>query len=185
MSKQLFDRCIAVISSIISAPIILILVVVIRLTSRGPGIFRQKRVGRHGKIFTCYKLRTMYVDTEDRPSHLTGQSAITPLGSVLRRTKLDELPQLWNIVLGDMSFVGPRPCLPSQHELIRLRTERGLYELRPGITGIAQVNGVDMSDPVALANVETQYLETMGLGEDLRLIALTVVGAGSGDAARR
>jgi O-antigen biosynthesis protein WbqP len=185
MSKQIFDRLIAVISSTIFVPIILILIVAIRLTSSGPGIFRQQRVGQNGKLFTCYKLRTMYADTQDRPSHLTARSAITPLGSVLRRTKLDELPQLWNIALGDMSFVGPRPCLPSQHELIRLRTERGLYGLRPGITGVAQVNGVDMSDPIALVNIETQYLNTMGLVEDLRLILLTIIGTGSGDAAKR
>lgn len=181
--KRTLDLLLAVIGAIVTAPIILVLVILIRRTSAGPGLFRQARVGRNEKIFTCFKLRTMSVGTGDRPSHETATSSITPLGQFLRRTKLDELPQLWNIVRGDMSLVGPRPCLPSQSELIRLRREKGLYAIRPGITGISQVRRVDMSIPERLAELDATYLADMSPGADLRLIWMTVTGAGRGDAA--
>jgi len=110
-----------------------------------------------------------------------GASAVTPLGRHLRRLKLDELPQLWNILRGEMSFVGPRPCLPSQTALVKARRRHGLDRLRPGITGISQVAGVDMSDPERLATLDATYLQNMSLGTDIRLILATVLGAGQGD----
>jgi O-antigen biosynthesis protein WbqP len=126
----------------------------------------------------------MYADTRDAPSHETAASAVTPAGRWLRRSKLDELPQLWNVLRGEMSFVGPRPCLPSQVELVAARRARGLYAIRPGITGVAQVAGLDMSDPQRLAAADAEYLETMSLRTDLRLMLMTAFGAGKGDRVR-
>jgi len=179
--KRIADIAIAVIGLPISLVLILVCVVLVKSSSPGPSIFRQTRVGLREKPFTCYKLRTMYVDTRNAPSHETAASAVTPVGRWLRRLKLDELPQLWNILRGDMSFVGPRPCLPSQIELIEARRARGLYAIRPGITGVAQVAGVDMSDPQRLAEVDAEYLGMISLSTDLRLILATAFGAGQGD----
>lgn len=182
--KRIFDVTIALLGLPLAVPLVLVCAVAIRLHSPGPAIFRQTRVGMHEKPFTCYKLRTMYVDTVDAPSHETSASSVTPIGRWLRRLKLDELPQMWNILRGDMSMVGPRPCLPSQTELIAARRERGLYALRPGITGVSQVAGIDMSDPDVLAASDAAYLDNRSLIADLRLVAATVLGAGHGDRVR-
>lgn len=165
---------------IVAAPIVLGCMIAIRATSEGPAIFAQERVGRGKRTFTCYKLRTMKQGTRSAASHDIGESAVTPLGRFLRRVKLDELPQLLNVLKGEMSFVGPRPCLPSQHELIEARDVRGLYSLRPGITGPAQVLGVDMSDPDRLAELDTRWL-SRSVGRYLQLIIMTGTGHGRGD----
>lgn len=185
MLKRAFDLIVATGGLLLIVPIVAALVVAVRLDSPGPGIFRQTRVGRNGTPFTCLKLRTMAAGTPDRPSHETGAASITRLGHFLRRTKLDEVPQLWNIIRGEMSFVGPRPCLPGQKELIELRRANKVLSLRPGITGIAQVRGVDMSEPERLAMVDAEYIGSMSLGTDLALIWKTISGAGRGDAAHR
>lgn len=179
--KRITDLAIAILSLPLALPLILACMAMVRLTSPGPAIFRQLRVGQGQRIFTCYKLRTMYVDTRDAPSHETAASAVTSVGTWLRRLKLDELPQLWNIVRGDMSFVGPRPCLPTQTELIAARRARGLFAIRPGITGVSQVAGIDMSDPERLAVSDAAYLTNMSLATDLRLMIATGLGAGRGD----
>lgn len=179
--KRISDIAIAVIGLPIALPLMFICIALVKWSSPGPAIFRQTRVGLHECPFICYKLRTMYVDTRSAPSHETASSAITPVGQWLRRLKLDELPQLWNILCGEMSFVGPRPCLPSQVELIEARRARGLYAIRPGITGVAQVAGIDMSDPQRLAQVDAEYLRTKSMLTDLRLIVATAFGAGQGD----
>lgn len=179
--KRLADLTLAILGAPFAVPIVLLCAVAIRLSSPGPAIFRQVRVGRNETPFICYKLRTMYADTADAPSHETAASAVTPIGAWLRRLKLDELPQLWNIILGHMSFVGPRPCLPTQTELIAARRARNLHTLRPGITGVAQVAGIDMSDPERLAEADAAYLGDMSLWTDLKLIAATALGAGRGD----
>lgn len=179
--KRIADIVLALIGLPIVIPVVLICMLLVRFSSRGPMIFAQTRVGRYEKPFTCYKLRTMYADTRVAPSHETAASAVTPIGMWLRRLKLDELPQLWNILCGEMSFVGPRPCLPSQTELIAARRALGLYAIRPGITGIAQVAGIDMSEPQRLAKVDADYLKDMSLGADLKLIIATALGAGQGD----
>lgn len=184
MLKYLFDTIIATIMLVLLSPVILACVVVIRLRSQGPGIFRQIRVGRGERPFTCYKLRTMYVTAANVPTHEAAASGITPIGHFLRRTKLDELPQLLNVVRGDMSFVGPRPCLPQQTELVRLRREKHIFDLRPGITGLAQVQNIDMSDPARLADVDARYAHEMGFLTDLRIMFRTVVGGGQGDKIR-
>lgn len=182
--KRAADLAIALAILPVAVPVVLGCMAAVRLSSPGPAIFRQARVGLNEKPFTCYKLRTMYADTPDAPSHETAASAVTPVGRWLRRLKLDELPQLWNILKGDMSFVGPRPCLPSQAELIAARRARGLYAIRPGITGVAQVAGVDMSEPERLAALDATYLDDMSLLADLRLIIATATGSGRGDAVR-
>ncbi|HTJ56804.1 MAG TPA: sugar transferase [Devosiaceae bacterium] len=179
--KRTFDVLLALLALPFAAPLILIFGIVVRLTSPGPALFRQPRVGRDGKIFTCLKLRTMRQDTVNAPSHEVGASAVTGIGRLLRGSKLDELPQLWNILAGEMSFVGPRPCLPSQTRLIEARRTHGLAGLRPGITGVSQVAGVDMSDPERLAALDASYLGDMSLARDLRLMLATLVGAGRGD----
>lgn len=181
MIKRSFDLIVATAGLIVLTPVIALLLVLVRLDSPGPGLFRQTRVGREEEPFTCYKLRTMKTGTAHAATHEVGASAVTRLGRVLRRTKLDELPQLWNIVRGQMSFVGPRPCLPTQHELIEERRKHGVFALRPGITGVAQVAGVDMSDPVRLAALDATYAGSQGLGTDIGLIARTFLGAGQGD----
>ena len=161
-------------------PILLMIVVAIRLQSPGPAIFAQVRVGRYGRHFICYKLRTMYAGTANLPTHEVQASSVTPLGEYLRRFKIDELPQLWNVIIGDMSLVGPRPCLPSQIDLIEARRRLGVLEVRPGITGIAQVKGVDMSDAARLAELDAQYVRTHDLMGDFRLIMATLRGRGVG-----
>lgn len=183
--KRGFDFTLAALAMPIAAPVILACVIAIKATSAGPGIFRQTRVGLSEAPFTCYKLRTMYSDTRDVPSHESSTSSVTPIGRWLRRLKLDELPQLWNVLRGDMSFVGPRPCLPSQEALISARRAGGLYAVRPGITGVSQIAGVDMSDPEKLATLDATYLDDMSIGTDLRLIIATAFGAGQGDRVRQ
>jgi O-antigen biosynthesis protein WbqP len=183
--KRAFDFIGAVVGLVITSPLILVFIVLIRRGSDGPGIFSQERVGREGKPFRCLKLRTMYAGTPNVPSHDAASAQITPIGHTLRRTKLDELPQLWNVLKGEMSFVGPRPCLPSQTALIEERRKRGVLALRPGITGLAQVNDIDMSDPVRLANKDAEYARSQSLTGDIGILFRTVFGgAGSGDRIR-
>ena len=159
-------------------PVILAAVLAIRATSAGPGIFSQERVGRGGIPFRCHKLRTMLAGTESVPTHEVSAARITPLGRFLRRSKLDELPQLWNVLKGEMSLVGPRPCLPTQVALVEERRRRGVAALRPGITGIAQVRGVDMADPARLARIDAEYLAAASLAFDFRVLLRTFLGAG-------
>jgi lipopolysaccharide/colanic/teichoic acid biosynthesis glycosyltransferase len=161
-------------------PVLLVLCV-IGLFDTGSPVFRQERVGRHKKPFTLVKFRTMKKDTASVASHLATASAITPFGRFLRRTKLDELPQLWNVLKGEMSLVGPRPCLFNQDELIAERESRGVLQVRPGITGLAQINDIDMSTPRLLAETDAKMLESLGLTTYFRYIIQTVLGKGAGD----
>lgn len=174
-AKRLLDLVLAVPGLLVAAPVVLIAMAAIRATSEGPAIFAQERVGRHERLFRCYKLRTMYVNTPHVATHEVAASAITPVGAFLRRVKIDELPQLWNVVVGQMSMVGPRPCLPGQHDLIRHRRTLGVFALRPGITGLAQVRGVDMSDPQRCAQTDAEYMQAISLAEDARLIIRTFI----------
>ncbi|MBE7183551.1 MAG: sugar transferase [Methylobacterium mesophilicum] len=179
--KRLFDFAVSSVALVLLSPVLLVLVWLVRRESAGPGIFRQTRVGREGRPFTCFKLRTMRQGTPDRPTHEMSADTVTPLGHRLRSLKLDELPQLWNVVKGEMSFVGPRPCLPSQNEVIEERRRRGVLRLRPGITGLAQIRGVDMSTPVRLAETDAEYARTRTFFGDIRIIIKTVLGRGQGD----
>lgn len=178
-SGRIFDVAAAAVGLVVVSPVLLVCAILIRRDSEGPAFLRQTRIGQDGRPFTCVKLRTMYADTGNRPTHEVGKSAVTRIGHFLRRTKLDELPQLWNVLKGDMNFVGPRPCLPSQTALIEARRREGVLAMRPGITGVAQIAGVDMSDPERLARLDATYRRS--LGEDIRIIIATVLGAGQGD----
>lgn len=181
--KRVFDVLVCLVVAVPALVVTLAVMPWVWLDSGGSPIFRQRRVGRDGRIFTMLKLRTMRVDTPDRASHEVGASMITRSGHLLRKTKVDELPQLWNVLTGDMSLVGPRPCLPSQVQLIEERARLGVLGLRPGITGVAQIAGLDMSEPVALARADAAYLSPWTLRRDLVLLMQTALGRGSGDAA--
>jgi lipopolysaccharide/colanic/teichoic acid biosynthesis glycosyltransferase len=161
-------------------PVLLVLCV-IGLFDTGSPVFRQERVGRHKKPFTLVKFRTMSVDTASVASHLANSSSITKFGHFLRRTKLDELPQLWNVLKGEMSLVGPRPCLFNQEELIQEREQRGVLAARPGVTGLAQVNDIDMSTPELLAETDAKMLANLTVPAFFKYIFMTVSGKGSGD----
>lgn len=181
MASRSLDLCAAIGGLLILSPLLLAIWVMIRRQGDGPAIFAQDRVGRAGRIFTCYKFRTMAVGTVQAGTHEVSGSAVTPLGARLRRWKIDELPQLWNVLTGEMSLIGPRPCLPSQEELVRRRTEAGILEVRPGISGLAQVAGIDMSDPARLVDWDARYIAIRGLLLDLKLILQTARGGGRGD----
>ncbi len=163
---------------------ILFVVCVVGLLDTGSPIFRQERVGRHQKAFTLVKFRSMLPSTASVASHLADASAITPVGSFLRRTKLDELPQLWNVLKGEMSLVGPRPCLLSQAEVIEERAALGVFDARPGITGLAQISNIDMSTPKLLAKTDASMLQGLTLATYFRYIFLTIAGRGAGDRVR-
>jgi O-antigen biosynthesis protein WbqP len=165
---------------VLGCPVLLV-IYVIGLLDTGSPIFRQERVGREQRPFTLLKFRTMRPDTASVASHLADPSAITPLGAFLRRTKLDELPQLWNVLKGEMSLVGPRPCLFNQSELISERASRGVFSARPGITGMAQVNNIDMSTPKLLAETDARMLKELTVSAYFKYIFMTVGGKGSGD----
>lgn len=160
---------------------LLVVIFVSSFFDTGSPIFRQKRVGRNKIPFTLVKFRTMSASTVSVASHLECRSSITSLGSCLRKTKLDELPQLWNVLRGDMSLVGPRPSLFNQEELIYLRSTLNVYCVRPGITGLAQINNIDMSTPELLAKADAEMISTMSLGMYFEYIFLTIIGKGRGD----
>ena len=180
---RLLDITFSIIGLVVTLPL-LILLAVIGLFDTGSPIFRQVRVGRHRRPFTLVKFRTMKLGTPSVPTHLVDASATTPFGRFLRRTKLDELPQLWNVLKGDMSLVGPRPCLFSQTDLIEERERLGVFGARPGITGLAQIRGIDMSDPRLLAETDREMLDSLTVGNYLRYILLTLLGRGHGDRIR-
>lgn len=177
---RLFDFFFSLFGLLFGCPVLLVLVV-IGFFDTGSPVFRQERVGRNKKPFTLVKFRTMKKDTVSVASHLASASAITPFGHFLRRTKLDELPQLWNVLKGEMSLVGPRPCLFNQEELIAERERRGVLAARPGITGLAQVNDIDMSTPKLLAETDQRMLENLTVGAYFKYIFMTVAGKGAGD----
>lgn len=160
---------------------ILLLVYILGLFDTGSPIFIQERVGKKRKPFKLIKFRTMSVATESIATHLVQASSITKLGEFLRKTKLDELPQLINVLLGQMSFVGPRPCLFNQEELISEREQRGILNVRPGITGLAQVNEIDMSNPSLLSEWDAKMIKEFSLIRYFKLIFRTIIGAGAGD----
>ena len=181
---RLFDVVFASLSLLLLWPVLLILSILVWLDTRSP-LFRQERVGRYQQPFVLVKFRTMRLGSASVPSHLASSSAITPFGAILRRTKLDELPQLWNVLIGDMSLVGPRPGLFIQHELTAARAAQGVYLVRPGITGLSQVNGIDMSDPETISQTDAQMLKGLNIKNYFKLIFLTICGKGSGDGIKK
>ncbi|MCC4831100.1 sugar transferase [Shewanella sp. 10N.7] len=163
---------------------VLLVVTIIGLFDTGSPIFVQTRTGRNKKPFKLIKFRTMSVETKSVASHLANNASITKLGVFLRKTKIDELPQLINVVKGEMSLVGPRPNLFNQEELIKERDALGVYEVLPGITGLAQVQNIDMSTPVLLAKTDKQMIDSLTVKDYFKYIIMTVTGSGSGDAVK-
>lgn len=181
---RVFDVVFSAAGLVIGSPLLALLWGLGWLENRSP-IFRQVRLGRHQQPFILVKFRTMRPDTDNVPTHMVSASYVTPLGHFLRRTKLDELPQLWNVLRGDMSLVGPRPGLPSQTALTEARSRAGVFEVRPGITGLAQLQGVDMSTPEMLARVDAHMLCELTLTSYFRYLLATALGGGRGDRVNR
>ena len=175
--KRSFDLAVAVVTVVCLALPILLLGLAVRLTSPGPALYWSDRVGRHNRLFKMPKFRTMRIDTPAVATHLlkNPDQWLTPIGSFLRKSSLDELPQLWSILRGDMSFVGPRPALFNQHDLITLRLEKGVDELLPGLTGWAQVNGRDELLIPKKVELDVEYLQRQSLLFDLKILRLTVL----------
>ena len=171
---RIFDFLLSAVGMLVLCPLI-ILVMILGWFDTGSPFFLQERVGHEQQSFLLAKFRTMRPDTASVASHLADASSITPFGRFLRRTKLDELPQLWNVLKGEMSLVGPRPCLFNQQELINKRNKLDVYHARPGITGLAQINGIDMSTPDLLAETDAMMLNNMSLAAYFRYIFLCTI----------
>lgn len=181
---RIFDIFFSFFGLLILTPIILLLLI-IGFFDNGSPLFKQKRVGVNQKPFNLLKFRSMHLNTQAVATHLVQVSAITKWGSLLRKSKLDELPQLYNVLLGDMSFVGPRPNLFNQLELIEERSKRGVYAIRPGITGLAQINKIDMSTPELLAETDAMMISQLNIYFYFKYIFLTVFGRGFGDRVKK
>lgn len=180
MVLRVLDVLLAAMGLLLLWPVLLV-VYVLGWFDTGAPLFKQERVGRNQRPFVLVKFRTMRLGTASVATHLASSAAITRLGGLLRRTKLDELPQLWNVLWGDMSLVGPRPGLFNQHDLTAARVAHGVFAVRPGITGLAQVNGIDMSTPELLAQTDARMLNEMNLTNYFKFIFMTISGKGTGD----
>ena len=177
---RIFESFIAGVGILILSPLFLLLYVRGWLEFGDP-LFRQQRIGKDKRPFTIYKFRTLKLDTPEIATHFLTNQDSTAYGIMLRRNKLDELPQLWNVLIGNMSFVGPRPCLSNQIELIIRREKLSVFRGRPGITGLAQINGIDMSDPETLARTDADMLNSLGLTNYFKYIFITLFGRRLGD----
>lgn len=175
--KRCLDFLLAFIASVVLAVPLMLLAVAVRLTSPGPALYWSDRVGRDNRLFKMPKFRSMRVGTPAVATHLLHDPTryLTPIGSWLRKTSLDELPQLWSVLKGDMSFVGPRPALFNQDDLIALRTQYGVHQLTPGVTGWAQINGRDELPIPEKVKLDAEYLQRRSLGFDLWILFLTLV----------
>jgi len=175
--KRLFDLVLALVTAVFLALPIVLVALGVRLTSPGPVLYWSDRVGRNNRIFKMPKFRSMRIDTPAVATHLlqNPEQWLTPIGSFLRKSSLDELPQLWSILKGDMSFVGPRPALFNQDDLIALRTEKGVHEMVPGLTGWAQVNGRDELPIPQKVELDAEYLQRRSLRFDLRVLWMTAL----------
>jgi O-antigen biosynthesis protein WbqP len=182
--RRLFDIIFSLFGLLILSPIILILFL-IGLFDTGSPIFFQERVGLNQIPFKLLKFRSMHLNTKAVATHLVQVSSITQWGAFLRKSKLDELPQLFNVLMGDMSFVGPRPCLFNQIELIEERDKRGVFSFRPGITGLAQINKIDMSTPKLLAETDEKMIKQLDVIHYFKYILLTIFGNGFGDRVKK
>jgi len=175
--KRLFDLLVGTCAALVLLLPMVLVALAVRLTSRGPVLYWSERVGRDNVIFKMPKFRSMQIGTPALATHLLSDplACLTPIGGFLRQSSLDELPQLWSIVKGDMSFVGPRPALFNQYDLIALRTGQGVHKLVPGLTGWAQVNGRDDLSIADKVTLDVEYLQRQSLGLDLRILWLTLV----------
>lgn len=177
---RIFDFFLALSGLLITSPLIAFIFLSLLITRVNP-VFAQKRVGKNKIEFILYKFRTMKINTKSKATHLISSNQITIVGSFLRKSKLDELPQLWNVLIGEMSLVGPRPCLQNQVELINLRSKYQVFSVRPGITGLAQINSIDMSSPVRLAQTDAKMINKLTLLGYFYYIFMTIIGKGIGD----
>lgn len=177
---RLFDLICSIIGLVIAFPV-LICIFMLGFLETGSPLFVQKRLGQNQKTFTLVKFRTMHKGTKSVLTHLANQNSVTVFGRFLRSTKLDELPQLWNVLRGEMSIVGPRPGLENDKQLIKARQKLNVYNVRPGITGLAQINGIDMSDPDLLAQTDARMILNMSVKDYMKYIILTIIGYGRGD----
>lgn len=175
-----FDILLSLLGIVLLSPAFIVVFIVLLFESGSP-VFSQKRMGRNKSPFILIKFRTMSLDTVSVATHLLDRSSVTTFGNFLRKTKLDELPQLWNVLRGDMSLVGPRPNLLNQEELIKAREALNVYNVRPGITGLAQVKDIDMSSPQLLAKTDAEMISNISLANYFKYIFLTVAGKGQGD----
>lgn len=175
MTKRIFDLIVVTIVGILFSPLIVLTYILVKFSSKGPAIYWSKRVGKNNRLFEMPKFRSMKLDTPAVATHLLANpdSHLTPVGGLIRKTSLDELPQLWSILVGDMSLVGPRPALYNQEDLISMRTVLGIDALTPGLTGWAQVNGRDELDLPTKVDFDYQYLQRQSLGFDLQILWLT------------
>lgn len=173
--KRLFDLVLGLVAAVVLLVPLLVVAVLVRLTSPGPALYWSDRVGKHNKIFKMPKFRSMRIGTPAVATHLLAnpRAHLTPIGSFLRKSSLDELPQLWSILVGDMSFVGPRPALFNQHDLIELRTQKNVHTLVPGLTGWAQVNGRDELPITQKLALDAEYLQRQGFWLDIQILWLT------------
>ncbi|MES2510159.1 MAG: sugar transferase [Pseudomonadota bacterium] len=175
--KRLFDLLLAILALVVLGLPWLVVACLVKATSKGPALYWSDRVGRHNAIFRMPKFRSMRTGTPEVATHMLANpdSYLTPIGSFLRKSSLDELPQLWSIVVGDMSFVGPRPALFNQHDLIALRTQYGVDKLVPGLTGWAQINGRDELPVEQKVSLDREYLQRQSFWFDIKIIFLTAV----------
>lgn len=172
--KRLTDFALAVVLFALLVWFVPLVAILIKRDSAGPVFFKQTRVGQNNALFDCIKLRTMQVGTQGVGTHEVGADSITNFGRFLRRTKLDELPQIWNVLRGEMSFVGPRPCLPTQAKVLEERRKRGVMAAKPGVSGLAQIHNVDMSRPRLLAAHDALYMRRMSFCLDVYIALKTV-----------
>ena len=180
---RFFDLIFSLIGLIIGIPVLLVIYLAALLDTGSP-LFNQERVGKNKRPFQLVKFRTMPIGTPSVASHLASISSITKFGGFLRKTKLDELPQLWNVLKGEMSLVGPRPGLYNQETLTKARDSHGVFSVRPGITGLSQINEIDMSTPELLAETDAKMIAEMSISNYFKYIFLTIFGKGSGDRVR-
>lgn len=180
MMTRIFDYLFALVGLFILWPVMM-MIYILGYFDTGSPVFTQVRVGRNQRPFVLIKFRTMPPNTKSVATHLVAASSVTKLGAFLRKTKLDELPQLINVIKGEMSLVGPRPCLFNQKELIKEREQRGVFRVLPGITGLAQINEIDMSTPQKLAEWDEKMIKTFSVKHYLLYIVQTATGKGAGD----
>lgn len=176
--KRILDCFFAAIALLFAALPMLCIALAVKLTSKGSAVFKQPRVGKNGELFECLKFRSMYVNAPSSCATAElakADSYITPIGRLLRKTSLDELPQLINILKGEMSFIGPRPLIPEEEFIHRERKKNGVYNLRPGISGLAQIKGRDLVQPAEKVKLDTEYLNKIGLIEDIYILLQTVL----------
>ena len=181
---RLFDIVIAVVGLLLAIPL-MIFISLLCFFDTGSPLFRQVRVGKNLKPFVLLKFRTMRLETPSVQTDLVDPTLVTCCGAILRRTKLDELPQLWNVLLGEMSLVGPRPCLFNQNLLIHLRARQGVFKFPPGITGLSQIQGIDMSTPERLVKTDWEMLQNLSIRTYFLILAKTFYGKGRGDRIRK